>query len=167
MVSLTGDTATGTKIMAAAAPTVKRLHLELGGKAPFIVFDDANLAAAVQGAVVGGYVNTGQDCTAATRVYVQRRRFESFLEAFVAEVRKIRVGDPTSMTTDMGPLISRDQRQKVVGMVERARQSRRGGGHRGLGDGWAGVLLRAHGPGRGRARRRGHPTGDLRTGGRR
>jgi betaine-aldehyde dehydrogenase len=123
MVSLTGDTATGVKIMAAAAPTVKRLHLELGGKAPFIVFDDADLAAAVQGAVVGGYVNTGQDCTAATRIYVQRPRFEEFLEAFVAEVGKIRVGDPTLVTTDVGPLISRDQRQKVVAMVERARET--------------------------------------------
>jgi betaine-aldehyde dehydrogenase len=122
-VCLTGDTETGKLVMKSAAEGVKRLHLELGGKAPFIVFDDADLAAAVQGAVVGGYVNTGQDCTAATRIYVQRPRFEEFLEAFVAEVGKIRVGDPTLVTTDVGPLISRDQRQKVVAMVERARET--------------------------------------------
>ncbi|MBU2601647.1 MAG: aminobutyraldehyde dehydrogenase [Actinobacteria bacterium] len=123
MVSLTGDTATGTKVMAAAAPTVKRLHLELGGKAPFIVFDDADLAAAVQGAVVAGFVNTGQDCTAATRVYVQRSLYNEFLEVFVAEVGKIRVGDPTLLTTDMGPLISEAQRERVLGVMERAEKS--------------------------------------------
>jgi betaine-aldehyde dehydrogenase len=123
MVSLTGDSVTGSRIMAQAAGSLKRLHLELGGKAPFIVFDDADIAAAVQGAVVGGFVNSGQDCTAATRIYVQRGRYEEFVERLVTEVRKIRVGDPKMPTTDMGPLISRDQRQKVVGMVERARQS--------------------------------------------
>lgn len=123
MVSLTGDTATGSKVMAAAAPTVKRLHLELGGKAPFIVFDDADLEAAVQGAVVAGFVNTGQDCTAATRVYVQRSLYNEFLERFVVEVGKIRVGDPTLLTTDMGPLISEAQRERVLGVMERAEAS--------------------------------------------
>ncbi len=121
MISLTGDTATGALIMAQAAPTVKRLHLELGGKAPFIVFDDADLEAAVQGAVVGGFVNTGQDCTAATRVYVQRARYPEFLERFVEATRAIRVGDPMLETTDMGPLISAAQRERVVGFMERAR----------------------------------------------
>jgi betaine-aldehyde dehydrogenase len=123
MVSLTGDTETGSKIMAAAAPTVKRLHLELGGKAPFIVFDDANLEAAVQGAVVAGYVNTGQDCTAATRIYVQRALYGPFLEGFVEAARKIRVGDPRLLTTDLGPLASASQREKVQGVVERARKA--------------------------------------------
>jgi betaine-aldehyde dehydrogenase len=121
MISLTGDTATGSRIMEQAATTVKRLHLELGGKAPFIVFDDADLEAAVQGAVVGGYVNTGQDCTAATRVYVQKGRQREFLEAFVAAVRSIRVGDPLGSTTDLGPLISKEQRERVAGFVDRAR----------------------------------------------
>jgi betaine-aldehyde dehydrogenase len=121
MVSLTGDSATGSRIMAQAAPTVKRLHLELGGKAPFIVFEDADIAAAVQGAVVGGYVNTGQDCTAATRVYVQRSRYDEFVARFVAAVGKIRVGDPRALTTDVGPLISRDQRDRVAAFVDRAR----------------------------------------------
>ncbi|MCL5942276.1 MAG: aldehyde dehydrogenase family protein, partial [Actinobacteria bacterium] len=121
MISLTGDTATGAQVMAQAAPSLKRLHLELGGKAPFIVFADADLEAAVQGAVVGGFVNTGQDCTAATRVYVQRPRYGEFLERFVEAARAIRVGDPTAETTDMGPLISAAQRERVRGFVERAR----------------------------------------------
>jgi betaine-aldehyde dehydrogenase len=123
MVSLTGDTATGKKIMEQCASTVKRLHLELGGKAPFIVFEDANLDAAVQGAVVAGYVNTGQDCTAATRVYVQKPKYADFVERFVAAVKKIRVGDPLKPTTDIGPLISREQRDRVAGFVDRARQA--------------------------------------------
>lgn len=121
MVSLTGNVATGSRIMMQAAPTLKRVHLELGGKAPFIVFDDADLEAAVQGAVVGGYINTGQDCTAATRVYVQQPRYEEFLERFKDAVEKIRTGDPSQMTTDMGPLISASQRETVDGFVRSAR----------------------------------------------
>ena len=123
MISLTGDTATGKKIMEQAASTVKRLHLELGGKAPFIVFDDADLAAAVQGAVVAGFVNTGQDCTAATRIYIQKSKYREFVDQFVAAVKKIRVGDPTKPTTDIGPLVSKDQRDRVAGFVDRARKA--------------------------------------------
>jgi betaine-aldehyde dehydrogenase len=123
MVSLTGDTATGKKIMEQAASTVKRLHLELGGKAPFIVFEDADLDAAVNGAVVAGYVNTGQDCTAATRVYVQKSKYKSFVDAFVGHVKKIRVGDPLKDTTDIGPLISKEQRERVAAFVDRARKA--------------------------------------------
>lgn len=123
MISLTGDTATGKKIMEQAASTVKRLHLELGGKAPFIVFDDADLAAAVQGAVVGGFVNTGQDCTAATRLYIQKSKYRDFVDQFVAAVKKIRVGDPTKPTTDIGPLISKEQRERVAAFVDRARKA--------------------------------------------
>ena len=123
MISLTGDTATGKKIMEQASSTVKRLHLELGGKAPFIVFDDADLDAAVQGAVVAGYVNTGQDCTAATRLYIQKPKYKSFVDQFVAAVKKIRVGDPTKPTTDIGPLISKDQRERVAAFVDRARKT--------------------------------------------
>src|SRR5438093_1006455 len=116
-------TAAGEKIMEQAASTVKRLHLELGGKAPFIVFEDANLDAAVQGAVVAGYVNTGQDCTAATRIYVQKPKYEHFLEQFVSHVKKIRVGDPTKPATDIGPLISKEQRERVASFVDRARKA--------------------------------------------
>lgn len=120
MISFTGDTETGRKIMAQAAPTVKRLHLELGGKAPFIVFDDADLSAAVQGAVVASFVNVGQDCTAAARIYAQKNIFERFAAELVRETRKIRVGNPTDPKTDMGPLISEEQRGRVEGFLERA-----------------------------------------------
>jgi betaine-aldehyde dehydrogenase len=123
MISLTGDTATGKKIMEQAASSVKRLHLELGGKAPFIVFEDAHLDAAVQGAVVAGFVNTGQDCTAATRIYVQKSKYKQFVDDFVGHVRKIRVGDPLKPTTDIGPLISKEQRERVAGFVDRARKA--------------------------------------------
>ena len=123
MISLTGDTATGKKIMEQAASSVKRLHLELGGKAPFIVFDDANVDAAVQGAVVAGFVNTGQDCTAATRIYVQKSKYKQFVDDFVGHVKKIRVGDPLKPSTDIGPLISKEQRERVAAFVDRARKA--------------------------------------------
>lgn len=121
MVSLTGDTATGKKIMATASASVKRVHLELGGKAPFIVYSDADLQAAINGAVVGGYVNTGQDCTAATRAYVERPLYEAFVDGFVQAVKRIRLGPTASRSTDLGPLISPAQRERVEGFVDRAR----------------------------------------------
>ncbi len=120
MISLTGDTETGRKIQAAASGTLKRLHLELGGKAPFIVFDDADLEAAAHGAVVGGLVNAGQDCTAATRFYVQRAVYDRFLERLLDHLRTVRVGDPRDEQTDMGSLISEQQLQRVQGFVDRA-----------------------------------------------
>ena len=115
MISFTGDTETGKKIMGQAAPSVKRLHFELGGKAPFVVFADADLSAAVQGAVVASFVNCGQDCTAATRIYVQRPDFEKFCEAFARETAKVRLG------ADMGPLISAEQLSRVEGFLARAK----------------------------------------------
>ena len=121
LISLTGATETGKLIMEAAAKSLKRVHMELGGKAPFIVFDDADLEAAAQGAVVGGFVNTGQDCTAATRIYVQQSVYDRFLERFTELVRNIRVGDPSSMTTDMGPLVSGAQLGRVEALVNQAR----------------------------------------------
>ncbi len=120
MVSITGSTESGKHVMRAGADTVKHVHLELGGKAPCIVYDDANIEAAANGAVAGGYVNCGQDCTAATRVYVQDGVYDQFLASFLAKVRQIRVGNPTSESTDMGPLISASQRATVEGFVERA-----------------------------------------------
>ena len=120
MVSITGSTRSGKYVMRAAADTIKRVHLELGGKAPFIVFADADIEAAANGAVVGGYVNCGQDCTAATRIYVQDSVYDEFLASFVAKVKQIRVGDPSNESTDMGPLISAKQRDNVEGYVERA-----------------------------------------------
>jgi betaine-aldehyde dehydrogenase len=123
MVSLTGASETGAKVMARASGTLKRVHLELGGKAPFIVYRDADIDAAIQGAVVGGYVNTGQDCTAATRIYVERPVYDAFLRGFVDAVKKIRLGSTASRATDLGPLISATQRQRVEGYVDRAKKA--------------------------------------------
>src|SRR5258706_976439 len=120
MVSVTGSTESGKHIMRAGADTVKHVHLELGGKAPFIVYDDADLEAAANGAVVGAFVNCGQDCTAATRIYVQDSVYDTFLDSFLNKVRQIRVGVPSQELTDMGPLISATQRETTEGFVERA-----------------------------------------------
>ena len=122
LVSLTGDSETGKKIQALASTNLKRVHLELGGKAPFIVYGDADLDAAARGAVAGGFVNAGQDCTAATRIYVQKPVFDEFLAKLTHYVRTVRVGDPLDPSTDMGTLISDAQLSRVEGFVERARQ---------------------------------------------
>src|SRR5947207_10335347 len=106
--------------MGEGANTIKRVHLELGGKAPFIVYADADIDAATSGAVVGGYVNCGQDCTAATRIYVQDSVYDTFMDSFLSKVKQLRFGDPTKEDTDMGPLISATQRDTVEGFVERA-----------------------------------------------
>src|SRR5438270_11037030 len=120
MVSVTGSTESGKHIMRAAADTIKHVHLELGGKAPFIVYEDADIEAAANGAVVGGYVNCGQDCTAATRIYVQESVYDTFLQSFLSKVKQIRVGAPLKESTDMGPLSSAKQRNNVQGFVEPA-----------------------------------------------
>ena len=121
LVSLTGASETGKVIMRAAADTLKRIHMELGGKAPFVVFEDADLEAAAHGAVTGAFVNTGQDCTAATRIYVQRSAYDTFLDRFISLVRQIRVGDPSLSTTDMGPLVSAAQLSRVASLVDQTR----------------------------------------------
>jgi betaine-aldehyde dehydrogenase/aminobutyraldehyde dehydrogenase len=122
MVSLTGDTATGQKIAAAAAETVKRVHLELGGKAPVLVFDDADLEAMAEAVKLGGFFNSGQDCTAATRVIVAKPAYDKALGALVDAVNSIKVGNPADdPELDMGPLVSGGQRDRVGGFVERAR----------------------------------------------
>ncbi|MER5451173.1 gamma-aminobutyraldehyde dehydrogenase [Streptomyces sp. NPDC002766] len=121
MTSFTGSTAVGKRVAEIATATVKRLHLELGGKAPFVVFDDADLEAAVHGAVAGALINTGQDCTAATRAYVQRPLYDAFVERTAALMETVRLGDPFAPGTDLGPLISHTQRDRVAGFVERAR----------------------------------------------
>lgn len=121
LVSLTGDTETGRRIAVLAAGNLKRVHLELGGKAPFIVYADADLEAAARGAIAAGLINGGQDCTAATRLYVQRPACDAFLERVVELARSVRVGDPRDLSTDMGSLISREHVERVHGFVERAR----------------------------------------------
>jgi len=120
VIALTGDSATGRELMAAGAPTLKRLHLELGGKAPFVVFADADLEAAARGAVAGAYVNAGQDCTAATRLYAEAPIYERLVARIAELTASVRLGDPFAPTTDMGSLISPAQRDRVDGFVQRA-----------------------------------------------
>jgi 1-pyrroline dehydrogenase len=122
MVSLTGDTATGREIAAAAAQTVKRVHLELGGKAPVLVYDDADLDALAEALKLGAFFNSGQDCTAATRVIVGPKAYDKALSTLVSMVETIKVGDPASdAELDMGPLVSKNQQSRVAGFVDRAR----------------------------------------------
>ncbi|TMF41548.1 MAG: gamma-aminobutyraldehyde dehydrogenase [Chloroflexi bacterium] len=124
MVSITGDTATGKRVAKIAADTVKRLHLELGGKAPVIIFDDADLDLAAETLKSAGYWNSGQDCTAATRVIAGPGVYESFVSKLADEVRSIKWGDPAEADDlDMGSLIAPAQVDKVAGMVDRARGS--------------------------------------------
>ena len=121
LVSLTGSTGTGKKIMRTAADTLKRVHLELGGKAPFIVFDDVDVEAIAGTAAFTSTVNTGQDCTAATRVYVEASRANHAVEALVEAMRAVKVGMPYDDGVQMGPLISGVQRERVQGFVDRAK----------------------------------------------
>jgi aminobutyraldehyde dehydrogenase len=120
MVSLTGSIATGQKILAGAAESLKRTHLELGGKAPVIVFDDADVEALVSGVRTFGFYNAGQDCTAACRLYVGQGIYERVVADLTAAVRSIRVGSQQEPGVEMGPLISAAQRERVAGMVARA-----------------------------------------------
>ena len=140
MISLTGDTATGKQIAAAAAQTVKRVHLELGGKAPVVVFDDADLEALATAVKLAGFFNSGQDCTAATRIIASRRIYDNVLAELVPAVRSLKVGNPADDDElDMGPLVSGGQRERVAGYVDRARGYGAtvaiGGGTDGLGGG--------------------------------
>ena len=120
MVSLTGDVGTGKEIARVAADTLKRVHLELGGKAPVLVFDDADIEAAVEGVKIAGYWNAGQDCTAAARVLAGPQVYDDFVAALAAAADGLAVGDPASEDTEMGPLISASQRDRVTGFMERA-----------------------------------------------
>jgi betaine-aldehyde dehydrogenase len=120
MVSLTGDVATGKEVARAASETLKRVHLELGGKAPVIVFDDADLEAVVEGVKVAGYFNAGQDCTAATRVLAGPKIHEDFISGIAEAAGSLKVGDPSQGDTDMGPLVSEAQRERVEGFLSRA-----------------------------------------------
>ena len=120
VVTFTGSTAVGRKVMAAAAVHGHRTQLELGGKAPFVVFDDADLDAAVHGAVAGALINSGQDCTAATRAIVAAGLYDDFVAGVAELMGKLVVGDPQNPDTDLGPLISFAHRDKVAAIVGRA-----------------------------------------------
>ena len=120
MVSVTGSVATGQKVIQAAVASVKRTHLELGGKAPVIVFDDADLEAVVAGIRMGGFYNAGQDCTAACRVYASARIYDKLVADLGSAVSSIRFGAPENDETEIGPLITGKHRERVSGFVERA-----------------------------------------------
>ena len=120
MVSLTGDIATGRKVLAAAAKSIKRTHLELGGKAPVIVFDDADIDAVVAGVKTFGYYNAGQDCTAACRIYAGARVYDRLVADLSSAAASIAFAESDDSKNEIGPLISERQRERVVGFVERA-----------------------------------------------
>jgi 1-pyrroline dehydrogenase len=122
LVSLTGDVETGKIIARTAADNLKRVHLELGGKAPVIVFDDADPAAVAEGIKIGGYWNSGQDCTAASRVVAGTKIYDRLLEELVPAVESLHVGDPAEGDEiDMGPVISKAQQERVLGFIDRAK----------------------------------------------
>jgi aminobutyraldehyde dehydrogenase len=123
MVSLTGDVATGRKILQAASGSLKRTHLELGGKAPVIVFDDADLSAVVEGLRTFGYYNAGQDCTAACRIYAGAKVHDKLVADLSAAVKTIKVGLQDEEGVEVGPLISDRQRNRVASFVERAQMT--------------------------------------------
>lgn len=122
MVSLTGDVATGQAVLAAAAKNIRRTHLELGGKAPVIVFDDADLSEVVAGLRTFGYYNAGQDCTAACRVYAQAKVYDKLVADLSSAVSSIKFGPPHMEGAEIGPLISARQRGRVSDFVDRARE---------------------------------------------
>ena len=124
MVSLTGDVGTGRKVLAAAEASIKRTHLELGGKAPVIVLDDADLEAVVSGLRTFGYYNAGQDCTAACRVYASRKIYDRLVADLSAAASSLRYNLSDDSENEIGPLISARQRERVTGFVERARESK-------------------------------------------
>ena len=119
MVAITGSTRAGSEVMAAAAPRVKNVHLELGGKAPVVVFDDVDVAAVAKAVAQAGFFNAGQDCTAATRVLVHEQIHDELVEALVGESRKTRCGPPEDPTATYGPLNSAEHLARVQGFLER------------------------------------------------
>ncbi|MFJ4371327.1 gamma-aminobutyraldehyde dehydrogenase [Pseudomonas japonica] len=120
MVSLTGSVATGSRIIEGTADSVKRMHMELGGKAPVLIFDDADIDAAVEGIRAFGFYNAGQDCTAACRIYVQKGVYAQFVRKFGEAVASIKTGLQDDPATEMGPLITREHLERVEGFVKRA-----------------------------------------------
>jgi 1-pyrroline dehydrogenase len=123
MVSLTGDVSTGKEVARAAADSLKRVHLELGGKAPVLIFDDADLESVVEWVKVGATFNSGQDCTAATRLIAGGKIYDDLLSSLVPAFESVNVGDPSSEDTDMGSLVAEEQLARVRGFVDRAREA--------------------------------------------
>ena len=124
LVSLTGDVATGKLIAKNAADTLKRVHLELGGKAPMVVFDDADPEQVAEGIKIAGYWNSGQDCTAGSRIIAGPKIYDTLLEKLVPAIESMKVGDPADGDdVEMGPVISRDQQERILGFLDRAKKA--------------------------------------------
>jgi aminobutyraldehyde dehydrogenase len=124
MVSLTGSIDTGRKVLQAASATLKRTHLELGGKAPVIVFDDADIDSVVSGVKTFGYYNAGQDCTAACRIYAGKKIYDNLVADLSSAIKEIKYNLPNDDENEIGPLISSAQKDRVRGFVERAGKAR-------------------------------------------
>jgi betaine-aldehyde dehydrogenase len=120
-VSLTGEVGTGKKVMADAAQTLKHVTLELGGKSPLIVFDDADLDDAVSGALLGNFYSAGEVCSNGTRVFVHRAAYDAFMKRLVPRVERMTISDPTDPRTQVGALISEDHMNKVLDAIERGK----------------------------------------------
>jgi betaine-aldehyde dehydrogenase/aminobutyraldehyde dehydrogenase len=122
LVSLTGDVDTGKLIARTASDTLKRVHLELGGKAPMVIFDDADVESVVEGIKIAGFWNSGQDCTAGSRVIAGPKIYDSLLEALVPAIEALKVGDPADGDdVEMGPVITKSQEERILGFLERAK----------------------------------------------
>jgi betaine-aldehyde dehydrogenase len=119
LVSITGSVESGKKVAAAAAEQLKRVHLELGGKAPVLIFDDADIEAAIEGVKIGGYFNSGQDCTAASRVIAGPKVYADFVSGLAEAVKDMNLDDPMSADSEMGPVISDAQRKRIQGFLDR------------------------------------------------
>jgi betaine-aldehyde dehydrogenase len=124
-IGFTGSTAVGSSIMEMASKDVKRVSLELGGKSPNIIFADADWELAARTSPMSVFANTGQDCCARSRVFVERRIFKKFVAAFLEATESIVVGNPAKEATQVGPLVSRSQRESVEGFLDGARKLRR------------------------------------------
>ncbi|MGL6261494.1 aminobutyraldehyde dehydrogenase [Vibrio sp. WXL210] len=123
MVSLTGSSRTGKAIMQSSAETLKRVHLELGGKAPLIVCEDADLEMMAEKAAIGGFFNSGQDCTAATRILVHQSIYDQAVSALIKATKEFVVGDPLNAETMMGSMVSKVHQESVAAFVERAKKA--------------------------------------------
>ena len=121
MVSLTGDVATGKEVARTAAASLKRVHLELGGKAPVVIFDDADMELVIPGIKMAGFANSGQDCTAACRLYASERVYDRLLGELVPAVQSLKVGSIKDEDSNMGPVISAEHRKRVSGFLDRAK----------------------------------------------
>jgi betaine-aldehyde dehydrogenase len=119
MIAFTGSTEVGKKLHELGSSTLKKISVELGGKAPFIVFEDADLDAATESAIVGGLVNNGEDCANSTRYYVHKSVKDKFTNLLIKKLKKVKVGDPMDPKTDVGPLVSSSQRDRVEGYIEK------------------------------------------------